>query len=743
MPREKNPALRAAVTFIVVLAALGVAVAMWINTTKGPAGPAAPGSGGQTDQAETEPGPDADQPPQEQPAPTSDEPAEEADPDRDEPTVPPPGVETTEAEPTSPEATGGAEDAAALGPLHARPWGQEDPQFSPLGSSDPESGYRVRLEFTPRGAGVEAITLADYFQTIAGRTHYAIQRRAVAPVGGGQAYTIASLAARAVILQGQEIDLFSRQVGPIWRETAPGAFEAEIVTDEGETVARIEKAYRLRPGSYDITIEQRLVNLTERPLETRWVQYGPVDLPFESTGYGGDRRRVRFGELYGPQRDPSRQIVVGGDLTSRSSAMPDGGVGAKRVWPSDAAADEGRELVWAAMTNRYFAFAVHPTVPESVASSAAPFDKSLDMAGHVDFVAIGGAGDVTGVLQLTSPARRVDPGGAVGLGFSAYAGPKWLKILREEPQYNALGLDDLVVFNFGGPCAFCTFQWLAHFLHTFLSFVHDHIVFDWAMAILILVVCVRGVLHPVTKRSQISIQRFSKKMQALAPKQQQLREKYKDDPKRMQQEMAKLMREEGVNPAQALGCLPMFLQTPVWIALFAMLFYAFDLRHEPAFYGVVQAATGGAWSFLGDLAAPDGFIDFGRTLVTLPLLGEIRSINVMPLLMGVVFFIQQKYLTPPPSAAMSPEQQTQQKVMRVMMVVMFPVIIYNAPSGLAVYFVTNSTLGILEGRYIRSHITKEDLEGDEEKRPPTRKKVASQSRPSPVQQRYKQRRKKK
>ena len=66
---------------------------------------------------------------------------------------------------------------------------------------------------------------------------------------------------------------------------------------------------------------------------------------------------------------------------------------------------------------------------------------------------------------------------------------------------------------------------------------------------------------------------------------------------------------------------------------------------------------------------------------------------------------------------MTPEQEMQQKMMRVMMVVMFPVMMYNAPSGLSVYFITNSTLGILESRYIRSHASLKDLEAPEKKKP--------------------------
>ena len=223
--------------------------------------------------------------------------------------------------------------------------------------------------------------------------------------------------------------------------------------------------------------------------------------------------------------------------------------------------------------------------------------------------------------------------------------------------------------------------------------------------------------------------RFGKQMQALAPKQQKLKEKYKDDPKRLQQEVAKLMKEEGVNFTGMLGCLPMFLQTPIWIALYAMLYFAYELRHEPAFFGVVQKLTNNGWAFLGDLSAPDHFIEFGRAFnvpLISGLMGPITGLNILPLVLGVVFYIQQKYLTPPTSATLTPEQQAQQKIIKIMMVVMFPVFVFNAPSGLTLYFVTNSTLGILESRWIRAHINQMDLEPKKPAGPaPGRKRVAN------------------
>jgi len=223
-------------------------------------------------------------------------------------------------------------------------------------------------------------------------------------------------------------------------------------------------------------------------------------------------------------------------------------------------------------------------------------------------------------------------------------------------------------------------------------------------------VVVRTILHPVTKWSQVRMQRFGKQMQAMAPKQAKLKEKYGNDPKRMQQEMANLWREEGVSPTGALGCIPMFLQMPIWIALYATLFFAVEMRHEPAFFGVFQAI--GMPTFLADLAEPDRFWVFSEAGVHVPvlssLMGPIHSLNIMPLILGVVFFIQQKYLTPP-TANLTPEQEAQQKMMKWMSVLMFPLFMYNAPSALAIYFTANSTLGILESRYIRSHIDKYNL----------------------------------
>lgn len=739
---KQSPAVRLALTALVAIAGIGASVAFMFSSKPRPATPAvtapsqaptpstaADGSTPPTGQPEAnttpphaaaqieaktgEPEAQSSQP-EAKPAQSESKPA---DPGAGAPSAPAPS-------PAAAPATSGAEPAAPAPSLRAR----LQPPFAPdaVGSLDKTSGNKARIEFTPVGAGVEAITLVEYKAQVGRPDPYAVQRKRAFAAPDGRQVAVASLATLGVEIDGAYVDLYSTGASdePRWRQTAPGAFEALIEDDAGRPVARFEKSFSLHRGTYELRVAQRLVNLTDKPFVARLYQYGPVELETDRTSYGIDPRRYRFGYLTDQRADPSRQIVLpdqklqGRQTIANPIAQVD-----KQVWPTPESAKAGQELVWLALTNRYFAFAVHPAIDDAVASSGQAFDKRLTIVdtAHRVLVGVGATPPQSGpaaanagtlALQLNSAKITVAPGEAADLSLGAYAGPLLGSALSATPMQESLSLPALVVYNLGGMCGPCTFAWLANPLIWFLRFAHAYLVFDWSLAIMLLVLCVRTILHPVTRRSQIGIAKFSKQMAGLAPKQQALREKHKDDPKRMQQEMARLMKEEGVSFTGALGCLPMFLQTPVWIALYAMLFFAFELRHEPAFFGVFQAITGGRWSFLADLAAPDHIIEFS-TGYHIPfvsgLMGQIHGLNILPLLLGVVFFIQQKYMTPPPSAALTPEQETQQKIMKVMMVVMFPVMMYNAPSGLAIYFITNSTLGILESRWIRSHITALDL----------------------------------
>jgi YidC/Oxa1 family membrane protein insertase len=612
--------------------------------------------------------------------------------------------------------------------------GPETTDFTPIGDIDPNGPMTMRIDFSPLGAGVRAITLARHFETIRRTEHIVVQHEhSYTPlVNPGESpaapRVIVPFSALAVEINGQLVPIlgFARGANdaPVWRQTAPGQFEAHIVDGDQRRIARLVRHYELSPGSYVVNLRQWAQNLTDSPLQIRWIQFGPVELDQDVVAYGGDRRRVRFGYLMAPRAQRNDPTVAASDFvwdrlnsdvagpllrTTQPRMYED----LRTVWPNRRSIEREYRLVWAGMTNRYFGAAMHPLLTGDVH----PDQKIFHVASTVDRVFLQRLAVVDGtltynpvmILRTQSSPMTIPGGQSADLSMAVFAGPLSRGLIGQHVSAAAAGLRDLVVYNFGGPCAPCTFGFLTSLLLNLLLFLHHYIVFDWALAIVILVLVVRTTLHPVTRWSQIRLQRFGKQMQDMAPKQKKLQEKFKEDPKRMREEMAKLWREEGINPTGMLGCVPMLLQTPIWIALFAMLFFAFELRQEAAFFGFFQWVSGGAWWFLGDLAEPDRFVYFGRDLFWLPLLGPIRSFNILPLLLGAVFFMQQKYLTPPSSAPLTPEQQQQQKMIKVMMVVLFPLFMYNAPSGLALYFIVNSSLGILESKWIRKHIEKHKL----------------------------------
>lgn len=706
---------------LVGIAGAGVIVAGFVNSTRTskPASPAqATTAAGSGVAANTEPAsaPSSDQP--------GDHPPSEADGPSQMPSVSAAPETTATGTPADATTAPAQPPAPALTPkrgLRAMPQAVPPAPLAVMGELTPGGPAKARVEFTLLGAGVQTITMADYFETVAKTQHYEVQQAQRITYPDGRVEVLTSLSARAVIIDGELVDLYGTAAAPVWREVGMGEFEATVADEADAPVLKIRRRYEQTPGSFSIAVRQSVENLSGRDLRLEWVQYGPIELHEDISGYGLDMRRVRFGYLQDPTRDPSRQFVEADAKLAGRAAIIDQVVGSRQdhLWPNpDLYKNGAGELVWLAQTSRYFAFAISPLVDDQAAAAnvqnftQSPLRKGFPLGAEVHAVVRGTSGDAASaklLLQLTSAPVEVKAGASADLSFSAYAGPlgRQQLVTPGAPRYKALGLDQVVIYNLGGPCACCTFQWLANGLLWFLTFVHG-IIGDWAISIMLLVVCVRAVLHPVTRRSQIGLMRFSKQMAGLAPKQAKLREKFKDDPKKLQAEMLQLMKDEKVNYSGMLGCLPMFLQSPIWFALYAMLYFSFELRHEPGYFGVFQAATGGRWDFLADLSVADHFVYFGKSVLSIPLLGHITGLNVLPLVMGLVFFVQQKYLTPPPSSALTPEQEMQQKMVKIMTVVMFPVMMYNAPSGLVIYFITNSTLGILESRWIRAHADKLD-----------------------------------
>lgn len=705
MPQEPNRLLRVLIPAVLGLVGLGIAIAVMKNTGK---------------QHTPTPGTT--------PAPLT-------------ATQPPPGAAApaTQAQPAPQGTTPTPPAAAPIAGLHAQVF-DNDPlaaNFAPLGSLDAPgtnpNAPMLRIEFDDFGAGVRELRLADHYESVKNDQNVLVQT-AVEHNG----VRLVPFAARWLTINGERVSLTRDEAGPVWRQKAadkPGSFEAIILDASGTPIARVEREYVLRPRSHVVELAQRVVNLSALPITVSFVTYGPADLPQAPGGYGGDKRKVRFGYLRNATQDPSRRHPASNEfIIPHATALGKAENGLYEPvapqWPNEVSRENGFELAWAGMTNRYFAVAASPwfvgdpPTPMALTEYAAVDRVMLGNAISVPDPATGSTRtkvsriDARGMtepemaLRMTSAARTLSPGGVADLGFAIYAGPLSKVEIARDPVADAANLGGLVVFNFGGLCGPCTFPFVTSTLHSLLLFFHDYLTRDWALAIALLVVCVRTVLHPLTRWSQIKMQRFAKQMQAMAPKQKLIQERYGSDRQKLQQEMGKLWREEGVSPLGMVGCLPMFLVTPVWIALYATLYFSVELRHEPAFYGVVQKLVPNfpnvmGW-FLSDLSEPDRFIRFASS-ITIPMIGEVSSINVLPLILGAVFFVHQKYLTPPSATQLTPEQEMQQKMVKWLSVIMFPVFMYGAPAGLSIYFIVNSTLAIFENKWIRAHAEKHGL----------------------------------
>lgn len=587
-----------------------------------------------------------------------------------------------------------------------------DAGYTPLGDLDDRS-QRTYLEFTPFGAGIGAIKLPDEFETVEFKEHITLQEMVVSDTSGIRAVPFAAV---SVVIDGEVIENYGSDTAPLWSQVAPGVFEQYIDDADGNPVLRLERRFELKPENrHGFILSETVENLSDQPRRVVLNTTAMVDMPKAESSYGGDRRRVRYGFLKAPeQQGTSTRVSVDNELYSRNKLLGkrvNGQYGKAyttelQVWPNEELLPGSQRLSWIGFTDRYFAVLIHPVFdPGNVRSADEKLLKGIARIDRYVLDPYREAIDTMQVMGLRGEQVELAPGETHIRVTGVYAGMRNKPIMNSEPVVAALNMPEMVVSNLGGICAPCTFQWLAHILIDVLRTFHM-MVGDWGIAIILLVFLVRACLHPVTRWSQIRVQKFSVQMQAMAPKQKAIKEKYKDDTKRQQQEMAKLWKEEGISPAGMLGCLPMFLQSPVWIALYATLFFATELRHEPAFYGVFQQM--GGWQFMSDLAAPDRAIPLPFSF-SFPLWGTMDAINILPLLLGVVFFLHQKYLTPPTQGTLTPEQESQQRLMKIMMVVMFPLMMYAAPSGLALYFITNSTVGILENKWIRAHMKKHGM----------------------------------
>jgi YidC/Oxa1 family membrane protein insertase len=281
-------------------------------------------------------------------------------------------------------------------------------------------------------------------------------------------------------------------------------------------------------------------------------------------------------------------------------------------------------------------------------------------------------------LGLRLPA----PGERAVWGFRMYAGPKDHGDFLDATPAHKKVLDSDLSFVSG----------IGNFLIDVLS-VLESATGNWGVAIILLTLLIRTVLFPLNRRAQTAMARYQSKMKRLQPKLEALKEKYKDDPQKLREAQGRFMQEEGAFPPLG-GCLPMFLQMPVFFGLFAALRTSFDLRHA-GFVGWIQ-----------DLSRPDQLAYHG---LSLPFFGE--YFNLLPILMVVMWIWQQRSMPQP-----SDEQARQMQRIMLFMPVVMGVFLYNYAAGLSLYMVTTSTVGIIEQKVIKKVWPIDDTEPEPKKK---------------------------
>ena len=598
---------------------------------------------------------------------------------------PAPSAAKTAAAATQPATT--APTATTIGPAPVA--GQPDaaglqiidagtaPAVARLGSEAPaHPQYALQLNTSPVGAGVHSVVLNDFRASVddPDKRPYTFQR----PDPAVEAAFGQSLASRSVTVDGQTVDV-SKAVWKLEGQPHPAAATYSLTLGTlGKPVLKVLKTYRVfeRDSTehgglgYEVRIDYDLENHSGRPLKVSFAFNGPT-LPPRELDVGPDRRVMGGYRYPGAVSAEVENYYVESftdehavrELTTHADNVP---------------------LLWVGGSSVYFDAIVLPPPQADLKSSTLRSVKAHGLNPDADDLTLQPV-----ALTVETADVEIPAGKRYNYPLQVYFGPKARKVLTT-PYYATLPRDyDTAMVVRAGPCGFCTFDWLIDFLVLMLGAFHT-VLRDWGLAIISLVILVRLLLHPISKRSQISMLKMGK----MGPEMQRLREKHGDNKEELQKAMWEFQKQQGFTPI--LGCLPMFLQMPIWIALWSALSTTFELRHSAFLWG---------FTWIDDLAKPDRLIPFGQYAFRVPLIGMIDALNVLPILLAFVFYLQQKYTPKPP--AMTPEQQQQQKIMQ-WMVLIFPLFLYGQPSGLNLYILASTGIGIWESKRIRRHIKEKE-----------------------------------
>ena len=512
-----------------------------------------------------------------------------------------------------------------------------------------------------------------------------------------------------------KFDLYAAQY--VWKveSVSPDRTQATLLCtlldDNSKPLVEVRKIFTINHDDYNVRIEHAFKNRTDKPITVRVDELTSPMLPRADLRI--DDRVINSGYLTAADKVVKTDRTLLYHTTLVKEATPTKSIGQMDDFATD-------PTLWAASSDRFFT-SINRPLPEPGAKTVklstgeeVPTPTHVASAEVDEILKAAAPEDNVYALKFNGAPITIAAGKDTTLPITAFLGPKDRNLLptrglfssgnpapkgSSEYLYRAYCYGDVIQFTSSG-CyiySYCSFTWLAVMLLTILDFIAKYITFhNYGLAIFILVVLVRAILHPLTKSSQINMATMAKKMNAIKPKIDAMKKKYANDKKREQEEMMRIYRENDVNPAGGImGCLPMLIQMPIWIAMYQGLWNDLDLRHAAFIPG-----------WINDLASPDALFTFAP--FTLPLIGKIYSFNLLPILLGVVFFFQMKIQTasqPKPAD----EQQAQMQKMSSWMFLVLPLFLYNAPAGLNLYYFASTSAGLVDTYIVRKTLKKRGI----------------------------------
>jgi YidC/Oxa1 family membrane protein insertase len=555
-----------------------------------------------------------------------------------------------------------------------------EPKAVTLGSIDPNSGFKFLLELTTKGASIAKATFSEFDD----RDYRDPQPLVIlSPVNLPDGRQILSMANGRVVFPQQQLQLslnrlhwqFFEVEKDYYDGSQTARFEAIIKNkDTGQPVVKLTKTYRVMVGSYMLDCDLTIENLSDNEQNLRFHLAGPTGIGREDVsrdmrravaGFKGSNGQVAAVRL----KLNAKKLYNAGGIDTRELTRP------------------GPDFLWVATANKYFAAILVP-VPQQGKDYCDWVTNKQGTFYNPDIDRRADSGDETVGVSLKTATAKLAPTGQAdstrAYKFQLYLGPKDKSLFDRNELYRKLGFVQTIDF-LACCCPASIISPLAFGILALMKWMYGFIA-NYGVVIIILVFLMRLVMHPVTKKSQLSMS----KMTTLAPKAEEIKKKYANNKTEMNKHLMALYREQGASPV--MGMLPMMVQMPIWIALWSAVYTGIELRGAPFLP-----------FWITDLSAPDALVRFSA--VTVPLLGwKIDSLNLLPILMGVAFYLQQKLMPKQAAAATNPQVAQQQKMMMIMLPVLFPLMLYKAPSGVNLYIMASTFAGVIEQHVIRKHI---------------------------------------